>query len=317
MRMLLIFVDGVGLGKPDPITNPFVQARMPCLQMLLDGRHLTNDTPLPLVTLRASLMAVDACLGVSGLPQSATGQATLLTGINIARIIGYHYGPKPNPEIAQFLNNGNLFNTLNKAGISTALLNAFPPRYFTGIESGYRLPGAIAMAALRSGIRLRTADDLNQGNAISVDLTGIGWREKLGIPNTPILTPYQAGIRLAELSSSYQFSFFEYWLSDIAGHSQDMTQSCKLLESFDQMLCGLLDSWDDRVGMILFISDHGNIEDLGTRHHTCNPVPLLLIGSPTIRQHIIKAIQKDSNSLPDLSNIYLPILKLLIPTLAT
>ena len=46
---------------------------------------------------QVSLLALDAGLGVEGLPQSATGQAVLLTGVNIPAELGYHYGPKPNP----------------------------------------------------------------------------------------------------------------------------------------------------------------------------------------------------------------------------
>jgi bisphosphoglycerate-independent phosphoglycerate mutase (AlkP superfamily) len=89
---------------------------------------------------------------------------------------------------------------------------------------------------------------------------------------------------LADLSANLDFAFFEYWLTDYAGHGQDMDAAIRLLEDFDAVLGGLLDAWDDENGLILLTSDHGNIEDLSTRRHTANPVPLLLVGNPAKRE---------------------------------
>jgi bisphosphoglycerate-independent phosphoglycerate mutase (AlkP superfamily) len=98
------------------------------------------------------------------------------------------------------------------------------------------------------------------------------------------MTPDQAGKRLATLMDDYDLAIFEYWLSDYAGHHQDMSAAQSLLETFDRVLGGLLEAWDDKQGLILITSDHGNMEDLGTRRHTANPVPALLIGDPIFRQ---------------------------------
>ena len=83
--------------------------------------------------------AADAGLGVPGYPQSATGQAVLLSGVNIPAALGYHYGPKPNADVAAYVGPENLFARLARAGKTCALLNAYPPRYFDGIDSGKRL----------------------------------------------------------------------------------------------------------------------------------------------------------------------------------
>ena len=98
--------------------------------------------------------------------------------------------------------------------------------------------------------------------------------------------------RLAVLAQDVELAFFEYWLSDYAGHHQDMAQAVTLLESFDSMLAGLLQSWNDAEGLILITSDHGNLEDLSTRRHTQNPVPALLIGKPEHRQRFSAAAVK-------------------------
>ena len=142
---------------------------------------------------RATLLALDATLGVPGLPQSATGQAVLLTGINIPSQIGEHYGPKPNPTVAKYLLNGNLFSQLTKAGKSAALLNAYPPRYFQGVDSGKRLYSSIPLAVTSSGLELFTKDDLYRGRALSADFTGAGWTGMLGFPDIPVLSPSGAG----------------------------------------------------------------------------------------------------------------------------
>ncbi len=295
MKVLFLFLDGIGLGTNDSQVNPFAKVEMPHLQGLLGGSKLVvetlSETSLKalrntgiLETERATLLALDAGLGVDGLPQSATGQATLLTGINVSAEIGYHYGPKPNQEVAAYIRNGNLFSTLSKDGYKSALLNAYPPGYFTGIQSGRRLFSAIPLAVTSAGIPLKTLEDLQEGHALSADFTAQGWRERLQLPETPVLTPKQAGERLANLMNDYDLAIFEYWLSDYAGHHQDMQAAQSLLETFDRVLGGLLEAWDDKQGLILITSDHGNMEDLGTRRHTANPVPALLIGDPIFRQ---------------------------------
>lgn len=278
MRVLFIFLDGVGLGTDDPEINPFARVHMPRLEALLGGHKLLEGIP-PLIEERASLYALDAGLGVEGLPQSATGQAVLLTGVNIPALIGEHYGPKPNPPVADQVQNGTLFSRLKAAGKSAALLNAYPPRYFDAVDSGKRLYSSIPLAVTSAGIRLFDKDDYFAGRALSADFTGEGWAQMLGFPEAPVLTPQAAGEKLAALSQGYDFSLFEYWASDYAGHKQDMPWAMRQLETLDGVLGGLVDAWDEKDGLILITSDHGNIEDLSTRRHTEARVPGLLIGS--------------------------------------
>jgi 2,3-bisphosphoglycerate-independent phosphoglycerate mutase len=282
MTVLFIFLDGVGLGTDNPFINPFVRAEMPNLQKLLGGQRLLASTA-PFNDERTSLYALDASLGVPGLPQSATGQAVLLTGRNVPAEIGYHYGPKPDPATAAHLQDGGLFGELTRAGKRAALVSAYPPGYFHGINSGRRLYSSIPLAVVKAGLSLFTIDDLLAERAISADFTARGWRERMNLPDIPVLTLPEAGARLAALSKIYDFAFFEYWLTDYAGHGQDMDDAVRLLTQFDVVLGGLLEAWDDQ-NLILITSDHGNLEDLSTRRHTANPVPLLLVGSPAARE---------------------------------
>jgi hypothetical protein len=316
-------MDGVGLGKDDQNINPFVRAALPNLDDLLVGNKLiayghqtgSDGRPGIIQTKRASLLAMDACLGIEGIPQSASGQASLLTGKNVPAILGFHDGPKPNQEIMDILREGTLFSQVYTNKREVALLNAYPPRYFTSIETGYRLPGVIALAASYAGMQLKTMDDLNRGEAISADFTAQGWHDRLGLLDTPILNPFQAGERLMILSNGYDLAFFEYWITDVAGHQQDMQSACDLLENFDSVLGSLINSWDADSGLILITSDHGNLEDLSTRRHTLNEVPLILIGSQELREQFIKALDqlrmsREKFNLTDISPSIINLMKI-------
>jgi len=289
MSLLFIFIDGIGLGPRDPKTNPFVLAEMPVLEELLGGQKMTLDA-VPVDNHLATVIALDACMDIDGLPQSATGQASLLTGRNISSEIGGHYGPKPNQAIADSLKINNIFGRLQNKGCSLSFINAYPPSYFESIHSGRRLYAAIPLAVTSSGIPLKTIEDLINGRAISADFTAQGWKDHLGLDNIPVITHKEAGTRLARLALQHDFSLFEYWLSDYAGHGQNMDRACQLLEEFDLVLGSLLEAWDDLNGLILITSDHGNMENLNTRKHTDNPVPAIVIGPPELRSGFVKGI---------------------------
>ena len=295
MRLLFIFLDGIGLGENNPETNPFARARMPNLNGLLEGKSLLKNSA-PFHGERASLLGVDPRVGVSGLPQSATGQAILMTGINIPAELGYHYGPKPNPAVAAYLKEATLFSRFAKEGRKAALLNAYPPRYFDGIDSGKRLYSSIPLSVINAGLPLFRHDDLFAGRALSADFTGEGWRTMLGFREAPVMDATQAGRKLASLANEYDFALFEYWASDYAGHKQQMDNAIRLMETFDSVLGGLVETWDG--GLILVTSDHGNMEDLSTRKHTNANVPALVIGNKTAREEFTRELKALTDIAP-------------------
>jgi 2,3-bisphosphoglycerate-independent phosphoglycerate mutase len=295
MRVLFLFLDGIGLGENNPETNPFSRADMPNLQRLLDGRSLLKDAA-PFHGELASLAAIDPSVGVSGLPQSATGQAMLMTGKNIPAELGYHYGPKPNPAVAAYLKDGTLFSDFIESGKKAVLLNAYPPRYFDGVNSGKRLYSSIPLSVTSAGIPLFRHEDLFEGRAMSADFTGEGWRTMLGYIDAPVMEPFQAGRMLGGLAKEYDFSLFEYWASDYAGHGQEMDTAVRLMETFDGVLGGLIEIWED--GLILITSDHGNMEDLSTRKHTAADVPALVIGDKDARNEFTSELKKLTDIAP-------------------
>jgi len=277
-RILFIFLDGVGLGSADAEHNPFITAELPTLQQLLNGQRPLAETPAT-ESARAWFIPTDASLGVEGPPQSATGQATILTGLDVPQLVGGHWGPKPNEAIAAIIRQESLFIKLKARGIEAALLNAYPQRYFDSIASGHRSYSAIPLAVTAAGIPLLTLDDFRAGRALAADFTGEGWRTHLGALDTPVYSQREAGHKLAELARLRPFSFFEYWLTDYVGHRGDLAEGRQLLEQFDGVLGGLLEAWEDETGLIVITSDHGNLEDLSHSHHTRNRVPTFIIGA--------------------------------------
>ena len=126
----------------------------------------------------------------------------------------------------------------------------------------------------------------------------------LDIPEAPTHSALEAGTALARLAQTYDFSMFEYWASDYAGHKQNMEWALGQLEVFDDVLKGLFQAWDTQNDLILITSDHGNMEDLSTRRHTSAQVPCLVIG----RQH-----RRFIKGLTDLTSIAPRIRDFLVP----
>jgi len=277
MHILMIFLDGIGLGDNNPSVNPFAVANMPVLTGLTNQRRWLNDIGRQ-SSRRALFIPTDASMGIPGRPQSATGQAAILTGRNIPRLIGEHYGPKPNPPVRKLLTEDNFFIQLTGAGKTAALIEAYPPRFHKGINSGKHLRSSYQEAVHLAGLPLFTETDLYEGKALAVDWIGKGWRDELGYHDTPIYTPHEAGRRMVEISRQYDFAFFSHWLTDMAGHRGPMEFAVSLLELFDQVMEGALEAWDDSEGLIIVTSDHGNMEDISHRNHTDNLVPTLVIG---------------------------------------
>lgn len=269
------------MGGDDPAVNPFVTAHMPHLTGLFGENWYLSGNKLPngrLTTPHASLIPTDANLGLPGRPQSATGQAAILTGRNVSQLIGEHYGPKPNTAVAELIRQGTLFHDVAAVGGRAALITPYPQPYFDAIASGKRLLSSVPLAVTDAGFPLRTADDLRHGRAISPGFTNEGWREHLGYTDIPLISLPEAGRRIAAIARDYSFSFFEHWPSDRSGHRGPLAAAVRHLEMLDEAIGGLLAAWDDEHGLLIITSDHGNIEDKSRRQHTRNPVPTILVG---------------------------------------
>ncbi len=272
----MLFLDGVGIGARDPHTNALMAARLPSMRSLLGGEPLTLDRRTA-TTPHAVAIPLDATLGVPGLPQSGTGQAALFAGFNAARVAGKHFGPYPYSTLKPVIERLNIFKRLLGAGRTVCFANAFPRRFFEYMKQhGSRL-SVTTLSCTMAGVPLLRGRDLRAGRAVSADITNEGWKN-LGYPDVEILEPARAGQRLAKISAEHDFVLFEYWKTDYAGHSRNMEEAIGVLEMFDAMLGGILDSLDTGRTLLLITSDHGNIEDMSVKTHTRHPVPMVMHG---------------------------------------
>lgn len=275
-RLLFVFLDGVGLGEPGD-SNPFSAAATPGLNRLL-GTDLGSSTP-EITSDRFLFRSLDARLGTRGLPQSATGQSTLLTGRNAAEVMNGHYGPWPGPTLKKFLAEGNLFSQAVTAGASSTIANMYPPGYFRALKEERSRVNAPVHAALTAGLRLRELADFEAGKAVSADLSG-RFLQKME-PGSRTVTPAVSGRELLSLAADLDFTFFDFWLSDQVGHRGSMAEAHALVSDLDEFLAAVLEPAGDGGPddlTVLVTSDHGNLEDKSLRTHTLNPVPLMVAG---------------------------------------
>jgi Metalloenzyme superfamily len=302
-----LMLDGVGVGAAHGM-NPFSMPQAPILGHFGVGIALheaakatdrTQNRGTSLFGLKSKQRnpdelptdfvahSIDATLGIPGLPQSGTGQTTLLTGINAAKLLGYHHGPWPGPTIRPLLEDSFPVRLAARGG-TVRLLNHYPPRYLEGIARGKIRLNAIATAATLAGATLEATDGETRippplGNPEDMQHTSLeqvrAWGREF-------------------MRSDATLNIFDSWWSDHLGHegsetAADLSEPDKLTGSsntqtalemaqdhvrrLEAFLEGALEARPADT-LLLITSDHGNFEDMGVKTHTFAPVPLLAFG---------------------------------------
>ena len=273
----MVFLDGIGIGAADAATNPFFASTYPTLSKILGGKipHLKRKR---VHSPDADIVPLNATLGVSGLPQSGTGQTALFTGVNAAKAVGRHYGPFPYSTLRPILAEKSIFHRLLARGRKVHYANAYPQRFFDHLSVHPTRVTAMVQAWRNAGFVLNGNEELTRGHALSADITSERW-VAFGFGDVPVITPRKAGERLVEMLERHDFVLYEYFQTDHAGHHQSMTQAVEILHILDEFLGGIEGSLDREKMLFLLTSDHGNLEDLSRKTHTRNMVPLLLMGA--------------------------------------
>lgn len=266
MPVLLFFIDGLGVGARGP-SNP------------LD--NLAGAEPLavfqgeePEIIFDGVLAPTDPRLGVGGRPQSASGQTTILTGVNAPARLGYHKQGFPNEPLREILRERSIFLQLKRAGIGpNTFANAYTKRFF---EERPRWVSATTVAVEAAGESFRTLEDLRRGQAVYQDFTN-GLLIERGEDVAP-RTAEEAAQILARLAAAHRFALYEYFITDKIGHAQDAEAARRVIPNLARMIRTLLSLLDLQRTTVILTSDHGNVEDLSTRNHTLNAVPTLAWG---------------------------------------
>ena len=285
-RVLFIFIDGIGIGRNDAAVNPFVGG--PILGSTLPddwrpppggGRPATLPVPvLPgAVPHEGRIRAIDASLGFPGLPQSATGQTTLFTGVNGAEVLGHHLYGFPGPRLKSVLLEHSILKRAHRAGRRAAFLNAFSPLFFElGEEIWERRMSASSWNNRAAGLPFMTVEDVRAGRALFHDFSMRDPRLR-GL-DLAAVDPGEAGRVLAGAAFPYNLSIYEFFLSDQVGHTGDLAAARRVAGELEEFLAGVLRASDLETSHVVVTSDHGNMEDMSVKSHTHNPVPALIWG---------------------------------------
>jgi hypothetical protein len=231
----------------------------------------------------------DACLGVSGRPQSATGQSAILSGENAPAAMGQHLLGFPNARLRSWLEPRSIFRVLAGEGRATAFANAYPVAHLHALgfpaDGEPELPmeivrrrsraSATTVAFAAGGGRFRTWSEAREGRALTHDITahranGYG----AGIPPRE---PEEAALVLLDIAREHDLTLFEHFETDEAGHARSMDRALDALGRVDRFARALVAGLGAGDSLVV-TSDHGNLEDLSTRNHTLSPVPVIGFG---------------------------------------
>ncbi len=267
MSVLLIFVDGLGIGTRG--------AHNPLDRLGAEASPLSIfEDEEPQLPFGGVLARTDARLGVEGRPQSASGQTTILTGVNAPAALGYHKQGFPNAAMRDIIRERSVFLQLARARIEpNVFANTYTRRFF---DERPRWVSATTVAVEAAGLPFRTVEDLRAGRAVYHDFTN-----RMAIErgeDVELRTPEEAAAVLARVAGEHRFTLYEHFITDRAGHAQDFELATTALRELARFVRAVLAEVELESTTVMLTSDHGNVEDLSTRNHTLNAVPTLAWG---------------------------------------
>jgi hypothetical protein len=284
-RFIFLFVDGVGLGKADH-TNPFYAGPFDFLPFY------DNQSGQPA---KVIVKAIDPLLGIDGTPTSASGQTSLFTGVNVPGILKRHKGSYPDKFMRQLLKQGNLLLRLKQSRFLAHFLNAYPRHadLFSSLHLRLHDDGELEFSpAFPRQYRRRISTttcmllsmaqrpfdeaDIMAARSLFHDYSNRELIEK-GL-RVPVFSPEQAAEVIFNTAGDYDLLLYEYFLTDMYGHGFSFRECVDLIGKLNRLMKHLISRLDEARDTLLLTSDHGNLEDMTSRIHTRNPVPLITWG---------------------------------------
>lgn len=291
ISVVLFFTDGLGIGPADG-SNPL--SRIPDIAPL--ANFTDRDVEIPLGGI---LVPTDPRLGIEGRPQSASGQTTILTGVNVPHRLGYHKQGFPNAEMREILADRSILKQLDELGIGpNVFANAYTPRFF---NEKPRWKSATTCAVEASTTSFRKIPDLLGKKALFHDFTN-GHLQQMGF-DVPTFTVEDGAEILSGLAAQNRFTLYEHFITDKIGHDQDAGWAERHLPQLASLIRETIARIDLESTTFIITSDHGNIEDLSKRNHTLNDVPTIIWGRKS------RETANRINSLADITPAIIGLLK--------
>lgn len=279
MKLIFVFIDGLGLGKKDKASNPIYATDLNILADLIENARFQAD----------------ASMGITGLPQSATGQTAIFTGVNAAKVLNRHMSGQPTITLKKIIYRVNMFSELMKMGLKVTSANVYRNEYLDNmlnVKDRRNRPSVTSVMGMASNTPFRTVTELIANNGVYHDINN----EKLiesGYQAEKI-SPQKAAGNLFKISREYDLTLFEYFMTDIAGHKSDLEGAAKVINTLEIFLQELIRLMDFEEDVLVLTSDHGNIEDISVRTHTMNKVPVVILGKKAEKVIDENNIQIDS-----------------------
>ncbi len=263
MKLIFVFIDGVGIGYKDTEINPIYAAPTKVLARLMDEARFTAD----------------ATMGVPGLPQSATGQTAIFTGVNAPAVLNRHLSGQPTITLKKLIHKVNMFGELKRMGLSVTSANVYRDEYLNNmldVKDRRNRPSVTSVMGMAEKMTFRTVKDFIDKNGVYHDITGDILKKSGYVVD--LFTPEQAADNLYSLSRQHDFTLYEHFITDIAGHKFEMDKAVEVVVNLDRFLGSLIKKINFDEDILLITSDHGNLEDLSVRTHTMNRVPVIIKG---------------------------------------
>lgn len=284
-RLIFLFLDGVGIG-PATGRNPIYKANAEYLPFWQGALTMPDGTPVK---------AIDAQLGVEGLPQSGSGQTTLYTGVNIPQLIGQHKSSYPTRAMRQVLKQKNILTQLTRKGLNALFINAYPV-YSNLFGNGHieikdtgeyhfsekfpslfkrRISTTTCMIVCNGQVPFGEKE-IREERCVFQEYSN-RWLMEKGL-DVPEFSPEKAAEILYKQSRDLDFMLYEYFQTDLYAHRHSYQDQVQLVRDLDRLVAKLFSLLDPESDTLILTSDHGNLEDNTTKTHTHNPVPLITWG---------------------------------------
>ena len=295
--VLMIFIDGVGIGEQDYEFNPFFKYGFKIFNMILketphkQNQYIEKDGMY--------IFPSDARLGVEGLPQSGTGQVSIFCGMNAPKFVGKHFGPFPYSTTIPILKEQNIFKTYKDMGRSAYFVNAYPKVFFDYLKSGKTRLSTTSLCCRLTGMKLNSVTELRQSKALTAEITNERWNRKLKY-QLKVISPETAARRLLRIAGKHDFTLYEFFHTDHLGHGRITEEFESIYNNLDRFLFTILSELNKDEITLVVCSDHGNFEDLSVKTHTMNPALTITAG---------KKARELAESIKDLTEIKPSIIK--------